>query len=263
MESPPISAGKPASSEAAETATQKDTGRKTYQAPNWIVLWDKLKDVVDNNLGPCSKCKSSTRCLVQDKSVTFNASFSVHCIECKNNEKQLYHNVKYETEKIKNMKRKNKREKKKYRTAQLALNHKQRKLASISLNRSTTTVNEIKEKAVKSERREFHALNYEINICACLAAFYIGTGGYDIGSVASFLGVPGGRSFERTFHRHSKFLHSTIMRICKDATKKAFYEEVAATIKDKIGDKYSDDEIKNHTNNIMNKKYQDSYLWIK
>ena len=86
---PPDSTGKPASSEDADTAPRKEIGRKLYSAPNRIVLWDKLKDVVDKNLGPCSECKSLSRYLVEDKSVMFNKSFSVHCVECKNNEKQL------------------------------------------------------------------------------------------------------------------------------------------------------------------------------
>ena len=108
-EVPPDSAGKPASSEAVDTA-KKETGRKICTLPNRIVLWDKLKDMVDDNLGPCSKCKSSNRSLVEDNSVTLNTSFSIHCVECKSSEKQLYHNVKYELEKVKSMKRKNKRD---------------------------------------------------------------------------------------------------------------------------------------------------------
>ena len=90
------------------------------------------------------------------------------------------------------MKRKNKRDKEKYCTAQLALNHKQCKLAGILLNCNTSTVNQVKEEAVKSDQSEFNALNYDTNIRACLASFYLGTGEYDIGSVASCLGVPGG-----------------------------------------------------------------------
>ena len=52
-------------------------------------------------------------------------------------------------------------------------------------------MNQIKEEGGKSEGKD-NALNYDTNIQACLAAFYIGAGGYDFGSVASFLGVPGG-----------------------------------------------------------------------
>ena len=142
---------------------------------------------------------------------------------------------------------------KKHRARQLALNHKKRKLAALHLNGSKSTLDLEKEEA-EPEGKD-NALNYDTNIRACLAAFYIGTGGYDIGSVASFLGVPGGRSFERTFHRHSRTLHSTIMGICKDVMKDAFYDEVAATIRDKFGEKYSNEEIEKYTDDMKNETY--------
>ena len=110
MESPPISAGKPASSEAADTAGQKETGRKIYTAPNRIVLWDKLKDTVNKSLAPCPTCHSSNRSLLEDKSITLQSSFSINCVECTSSKKQLYHNVKYELVKVKGMRRKNKRD---------------------------------------------------------------------------------------------------------------------------------------------------------
>ena len=115
---PPDSTGKPASSEAADTATPKETGRKIYTAPNRIVLWDNLKDTVNKNLAPCPTCHSSNRSLVIDKSITLHSSSSINCVECTSGKKQLYHNVKYELVKLKGMKRKNKRDKKtSHRTA--------------------------------------------------------------------------------------------------------------------------------------------------
>ena len=42
------------------------------------------------------------------------------------------------------------------------------------------------------------------------------------------------------------------MGICKDAMKESFFEEVAATIKDKFGEKYSDEEIKKYTKTDTN-----------
>ena len=109
---PPDSTGEPASSEAADRATQTEKGRKIYTAPNRIVLWDKLKDTVNNNLAPCPTCHSSNRSLVQDKSITLHSSFSINCVECIYSKKQLYHNVKYESVKVKGMMRKNVRDKK-------------------------------------------------------------------------------------------------------------------------------------------------------
>ena len=42
-------------------------------------------------------------------------------------------------------------------------------------------------------------MDAEVNICAALSSFFIGTGGKDIGAVASFLGIPGGHNWERQF----------------------------------------------------------------
>ena len=36
-----------------------------------------------------------------------------------------------------------------------------------------------------------------------MAAFYCGTGGADIAKAVSFLGIPGGKSWEKAFVRHS------------------------------------------------------------
>uniref|UniRef100_A0A7S0C7E0 Mutator-like transposase domain-containing protein n=1 Tax=Proboscia inermis TaxID=420281 RepID=A0A7S0C7E0_9STRA len=60
------------------------------------------------------------------------------------------------------------------------------------------------------------ALESEINIRAMMSAFYIGTGGFDIGNVTAFLGIPGGKSWERTYHRHSSSMTKHIMKVAED-----------------------------------------------
>ena len=74
-------------------------------------------------------------------------------------------------------------------------------------------------------------------------AFYLGTGGYNIGAMACFLGLPGGRSWERTFHRHSKKIHTKIISVTNSIMAKAFEDEVIATIREKLKDELENDEI--------------------
>ena len=74
-------------------------------------------------------------------------------------------------------------------------------------------------------------------------AFYLGTGGYDIGAMACFLGLPGGRSWERTFHRHSKKIHTEIISVTNTIMAKAFEDEVIATIREKLENELESDEI--------------------
>jgi len=89
------------------------------------------------------------------------------------------------------------------------------------------------------------ALESEINIRAMMSAFYIGTGGFDIGNVTAFLGIPGGKSWERTYHRHSSSMTKHIMKVAEDEMRGALNEEIEATIRDKLDGKMDDEEIDN------------------
>ena len=66
---------------------------------------------------------------------------------------------------------------------------------------------------------------------------------YNVGSIACFFGIPGGRGWERTFHRHSGRIHEVIMGGTDSILNKAFEDEVIATIKEKIKDNCCNDEI--------------------
>ena len=74
-------------------------------------------------------------------------------------------------------------------------------------------------------------------------AFHLVTGGYDIGAMACFLGIPGGRAWEQTFHRHNAKIHTTIMSVTEHILVNDFEEEVIATIRSKLKDKYISKEI--------------------
>ena len=208
-------------------------------APNRIVNWNELKGLIDKNLGPCSICKCAVRYLVEQIPICYASPIAIHCPVCEESKTQNYNTVHYRTKKLRKMRRITAKEKKEYRKAQLALNHEQRQLKQKSAIRASSSLNAGKDMGETPD----HAFNFDVNIRAALAAFYTGTGGYDIGSVASFFGIPGGRSWERTFHRRSALVHDKIMKISADVMKKAFNEEVVATIKAELSEKYTDSEI--------------------
>ena len=108
---------------------------------------------------------------------------------------------------------------------------------------------------IGKDKREWldYAFNFAVNIRAALAEFYTGTGGYDIGSVASFFGIPSSRSWERIFHRHSELAHAKIMKLAADVMRKAFNEEVVATIKAELSDEYTENEIDSYAKKTSTK----------
>ena len=62
-------------------------------------------------------------------------------------------------------------------------------------------------KNFSNDYKKGHTLDYDLNSRDILTSFCLGTGGFDIGSFASFFGLPGGRSLERSFHRHNSKIH--------------------------------------------------------
>ena len=92
------------------------------------------------------------------------------------------------------------------------------------------------------------SLESEINLRAMMSAYYAGTGGSDIGNVSAFLGIPGGKSFERTYHRHSPSMTKHIMKVAEDAMLGALNDEIEASIREKLDGEMDDDEIKKAAN---------------
>ena len=86
-----------------------------------------------------------------------------------------------------------------------------------------------------------------------LSTFYVGTGGYDIGGMASCFGIPGGRGFERTFHDYSCTIHCVILDECWLILDEAINEDKIEKIKEKSKERYSDAEIKKYSDNFIQK----------
>lgn len=66
---------------------------------------------------------------------------------------------------------------------------------------------------------------FDINLRAMMAAFYCGTGGADIAKAISFLGVPGGKSWERAFVRQSPKTCNIISSVVNGVIRKNLQED--------------------------------------
>ena len=77
-------------------------------------------------------------------------------------------------------------------------------------------------------------MKMEINVKAMSSAFYMDTGGFNVGSVASIFGIPGGYSFKRNFSRHSTSVADAIIVIGKLFIIDAVYGEIRATITENV-----------------------------
>ena len=93
------------------------------------------------------------------------------------------------------------------------------------------------------------AMDYELNIRAMLYTFFHGQGGCETASQASFLGIPGGKSWERTFHRHSDLFHKKMLDLCGSIIRDALTREVTATINEKMSGKFTNE--KNRTKKLV------------
>ena len=97
-------------------------------------------------------------------------------------------------------------------------------------------------------------VDYEINLRAMMAAFYCGTGAADIAKAISFLGLPGGQSFERSFSNHSPKLCKLITSVVDEIVKMSLVAEIEATFEEKLQcEKYTYDEIKKATKAFFEK----------
>ena len=240
--------------------------QSSKQAPNRIINWSNLRNIVDGNLGNCKVCKSPGLRLVQTNLVVFSSTIAIHCDNCEKKEMKLYQEIKYGMRYLKSLPRKSLAERKIYKEKKNKIDYKLKTLRAKQEkhgNEQTVAspVNTKFDTKQKGGRR--HTLDFALNIRAMLSAFYVGTGGYDIGGTASFLGIPGGRSFERAFHRHSDVVHNVILRECETIMDEAMNGEIIATIKEKLKGSYTDFEIEKYANNFITGKLDDLPAEIK
>ena len=64
-----------------------------------------------------------------------------------------------------------------------------------------------------NDSKKRHILKYDLNSRAILTLFYVGTGSFDVGGFASFFALPGDRSWEISFHRHSSRINDIVVSV--------------------------------------------------
>ena len=74
---------------------------------------------------------------------------------------------------------------------------------------------------------------YQLNIRAMLSAFINGTGAADITRTLTLMGL-GGKGFERSFYRHSRYMHEIIMRVTRRLIREGLLEEISASVHNMI-----------------------------
>ena len=76
-----------------------------------------------------------------------------------------------------------------------------------------------------------------------MTAFYLGTGPQDVGNALSFLGVPGGLTWNNFFYENMDDVNKLIMDECQAIINEGLWNEIRATIKSKLGSKYPMEEM--------------------
>lgn len=123
----------------------------------------------------------------------------------------------------------------KTRKSYVALSNQKAKLKKMQPRLDEKRIHPIANKKFKGRKgNHLYILEYQINIRGIMAAFYIGTGGFDIGEFIGMFGLPGGIGRERQFHRHSPFLDQIVIDLADKMMKKSLDCEIDATIKDDL-----------------------------
>lgn len=90
-----------------------------------------------------------------------------------------------------------------------------------------------------SARQIVQDTSTQISTRADLLLFYNGSGGFEVGSAASFFGVTGGRSWERKFHRKSRKNSKVILELVDQIMKELLEAEIQLRIEEIMKEKAS------------------------
>ena len=251
----------PSACDTTGIPTPQDAASKpvkaTRMAPNRLVHWNTLKSVVDNHLGPCSTCHLKGMTLEEKGSCSFATNFEIVCGTCDEQTEKKRKEIVYLNKRVRDMKIDGKKEKAQRRALQLKRNHLQtvttkkflraRKCRQIKATRMKKV--SARERLRTLEKNKGTIMEFEVNVRAMMSSFYGGTGGADIANIASFFGVPGGKSWERAFSRHSPSMCKLITSVVNGVMEASLKNEIIATISDKL-EGMTKDEI-----NIATKAY--------
>ena len=199
-----------------------------------------LVSVINKNLKNCAICRDCPLELELNHRIGFASSWKLTCNSCKKRNNSDFYKIKYLKRKRDSAQDRDERRKLGKEASRLQCNLKKRKESAQLKISSPKVKNNVSR---TNKHKKTRSLDYEINVRAIVASFYIGTGGMDIGLVGSCLGLKGGKSWEKTFTRHSPKICKAIRKVVNKTIDANLKEEIGLTIKEKLEGKKSKSEI--------------------
>ena len=213
----------------------------TLKAPNRLLNLETIKKTIDPHLLPCPVC-STGRATVSDGVMNgFQHNLIIECDTCNKEDESLRRQI----NRIKRCQLENNKrgDANKIRSR---LSNAKRKLRKLRTERMDLTNRDYQCESNKAKKET------EENLRAIFASFYVGTGGQDVGSILTFLGVPGGHSWHNIFHKNSETVNRRIIELCEVIVEEGLKMEIRAEIEAKLKGKYTSDEIDVYIQNFIN-----------
>ena len=182
-------------STTANTDEQDKNKQKHRQqadtAPHRIVNWKALQETVNPALGKCSVCKQDGLKLVEKSRISLASTFEIDCATCKGKKEKLEQHIFYLQRQLADGKN---------RKLYVNIANQKAKLEKLKNLSRAKRIHPIPNKKLnRGNGNQSYTLEYELNIRAMMSAFYIGTGGFDVGELIGMFGLPGGKCWERQF----------------------------------------------------------------
>ena len=228
----------------------KNADKTTNTAPHRIVNWVAMQQTVNAGLGKCNVCKTKGMKLVEVSRISLASTFELQCETCNNKKEKLRQHLYYLQKKF---------ESEKTRDTYQKIANEKAKLEKLKHKLDIKRVHPVPNKKFKTGRgNQSYTLEYELNIRAMMSAFYIGTGGFDIGELVGMFGIPGGAGWERQHSRHTPFLNQIIIDLAEKMMKESLHREIDATIRDKLGNLgYTEEAVTRAINAWHEKRLED------
>ena len=239
----PIGAAtEPLTSEPIDTTS---TGT-TLTSTNTITNVHSLLTTVNSYLAVCNYCNGKQELQIS-AACTFATSLIVRCAACEKATHKLQQNIRRLEDKRHGYanNRANKRQletirgqirRRKVKLTEIQDEVRQKVVKPLKINATLTCLSNGSTNSMMGD--------YEVNLRAILGAFMVGTGSSDIAKVVTTMGIGGGASFQRQFHRMGRFVHDRILRRCRTIISDSLRNEIKLTYDEILGEKMDEDELK-------------------
>ena len=234
---------------------QKRATKVSNTAPHRIIHWQNHLDFLKNNLGTCVECKKPGATLEETITTGISTTLRINCETCDTSHNKAYNRYMY-------LKKKYALEKKGSKDADrktyYLLEYAKKKLEKMQMNtRNRTSRPSFTEHISAREKQNFRLEDFELNLRAVMASFYIGSGCEDVASVVSFLGLPGGKSLSRSMSTKAEEINEQLLSVCKTVVAEGLKQEIAATIHEILKDKYTYNEITQYIHDFNEGNFKD------